>query len=324
MTKKHFAKEAVIFREGEIGDSFFQIENGKVGIYLLYGEGDEKLLTTLEAGKFFGEMAVIETYPRSATAVALADTDVTEIACGEVRDFFSADSDKIIDIMKSLGDRLRALTDDYDEVSDTIKKLSDSEGNAESAGLIDKIKKFANVYKRTKSADKISAEELRKLSQKGHSEGYNSKVETYKKGTVIFKEGETGDCMYDVHFGSVAIYKDYGTSDEKLLTKLSPNEFFGELGLIENVKRSATAVVAADDTIVEVITASDLKNLFEQNPPKVEMILEHLSFRLRKLTKEYMSACQMMYRVSEAGYKGNELGEDVKSDIKSYVKRLYD
>ena len=125
--------------------------------------------------------------------------------------------------------------------------------------------------------------------------------------------------MDDIHFGSVGIYKGYGTPDEKLLAKLSTDEFFGELGMIENVKRSGTAVVLDDETTLEIITPADLKNLFAQNPPKVEMILEHVSYRLRKLTKEYMAACSLVSKVAD----GNN-GDDVKNAVKGYTQNLYD
>ncbi|MCR5672807.1 MAG: cyclic nucleotide-binding domain-containing protein [Lachnospiraceae bacterium] len=319
MTEKQFSKGDVIFREGDTGETLFQIIDGTVGIYAAYGENDQQLLVELGKDKFFGEMAVIEAYPRSATAVANADTKVLEIGCGEVSEYFKSEPDRIMDIMRSLGDRLRDLTVDYSDVSATIKELG--EGTQKSAGLMDRIKKFAGVYKKSKNADAISQETLRKISQSGHADGYTTKVEKYKKGTVIFKEGEIGDCMYDIHFGTVGIYKGYGTSDEKLLTKLSPDEFFGELGMIENVKRSGTAVVLDDDTTLEIITPGDLKNLFSQNPPKVEMILEHVSYRLRKLTKEYMAACSIAAKVSDA--QGDVSG-DVENAVKGFKQNLYD
>ncbi len=321
MTEKQFKKGDVIFREGDTGDTLYQIKDGVVSIYAAYGESDQQLLVELGKDQFFGEMAVIEAYPRSATAVAKEDVNAIEIGCGQISDYFKNEPDRIIDIMKSLGGRLRDLTADYGDVSATIKELGASEGQEQSAGLVDKIKKFAGVYKRSKAADTISQETLRKLSQSGHADGYTTKVEKYKKGTVIFKEGEIGDCMYDIHFGTIGIYKGYGTADEKLLAKLSTDEFFGELGMIDNVKRSGTAVVLDDDTTLEIISVSDLKSLFTQNPPKVEMILEHVSYRLRKLTKEYMAACGIVSRVSDAG--GN-VSDDLKNTVKGYTQNLYD
>jgi CRP-like cAMP-binding protein len=318
MTEKQFNKGDVIFREADLGETLYQIIDGTVGIYAAYGESDQQLLVELGKDKFFGEMAVIEAYPRSATAVALADTKALEIGCGEVSEYFKSEPDRIMDIMKSLGDRLRDLTVDYSEVSATLKELGS--GDAKNAGLLERIKKFAGVYKKSKNADAISQEALRKISQKGHADGYTTKVEKYKKGTVIFKEGETGDCMYDIHFGTVGIYKGYGTSDEKLLAKLSTDEFFGELGMIENVKRSGTAVVLDDDTTLEIITPADLKDLFTQNPPKVEMILEHVSYRLRKLTKEYMTACSLASKVADAN---GDMGDDVRNAVKDFTQNLY-
>ena len=319
MTKKQFKKGEVIFREGDTGETLYQIEDGVVGIYASFGESDQQLLTELSKGKFFGEMAAIEAYPRSATAVAKDDVTALEISCNEVGEYFKSSPDRVIDIMRSLGGRLRDLTVDYDDVSAAIRELGGE--STKSASLSDRIKRFAGIYKSSKNADKISQEALRKLAQSGHKDGYTTNVETYKKGTVIFKEGESAECMYDIHFGSVGIYKEYGTPNEKLLTKLSVNEFFGELGMIDNVKRSGTAVVLDDDTMLEAIAPSDLKGLFEQNPPKVEMILEHLSYRLRKLTKEYMAACGIMYKVEK---NNGSVDGDLKKEIDGYTAKLYD
>jgi len=324
MTEKQFSKGDVIFREGELGETLYQIKEGVVSIFSAYGEDNQQLLVELGKGKFFGEMAVIETYPRSATAVAKEDVKVVEVGCGEISEYFKSEPDRVVDIMKSLGGRLRDLTVDYSDVSATIKELGVNEDSEKSASLMDRIRKFAAVYKRNKTADQISAEALRKLSQMGHSEGYTTSVEKYSKDTIIFREGETGDCMYDIHFGQVGIYKDYGTAEEKLLTKLSADEFFGELGMLDNIKRSGTAVALMDDTTLEIITPSNLKELFEQNPPKVEMILEHLSYRLRRLTKEYMTACSILSRVSDAADKGEAVSDALKSEVRDYTEKLYD
>ncbi len=323
MREKEFKKGDVIFREGDIGDTLYLIKEGTVAIYAGYGEDYEQLLVELGKDKFFGEMAVIESYPRSATAVAKEDVKADEIGSGEVSEYFKNDPDRILEIMKSLGGRLRDLTADYSDVSSTIMELGLSEGKEKSAGLIESIKKFAGVYKKSKAASVISQETLRKKAQSGHADGYKTKIESYKKGTVIFKEGEIGECMYDIHAGVIGIYKAYGTPNEKLIAKLSADEFFGELGMIENVKRSGTAVALDDDTTLEIISPADLTGLFKQNPPKVEMILDHISYRLRKLTKEYMTACGILSRVSDAEAKGG-IDDALKNEVKAYTEKLYD
>ncbi len=325
MTEKQFKKDEVIFREGATGDCLYKVIDGTVGIVAHYGEPEANRLTELKKDQFFGEMAVIEVYPRSATAVALDDVKVAEISAQDVVDFFKNDTDTVIDIMKHLSSRLRELTNDYTEVSNTIADLHLGEAKEKrSESLADKIKKFANIYKNNKNTANItSVETLRKIDQVSHSEGYTGSVESYSKGTIIFKEGETGNCMYDVHFGRVGVYKDYGTPDEKLITEIGINKFFGEMGMLEDDKRSATVVVLDDETTIESIYEKDLKDLFANNPPKVEMIMAHLSYRLRRLTNEYVKACKLIYDVSDAEASGS-VSDELKQRADSYQANLYD
>ncbi len=298
MKDVNFKKGDVIFREGEEGDSFYFIKNGKVGIYASYGQDSGECLTSLDAGNYFGEMAVIETYPRSATAVAIEDVCVTELTADEINDYFKSDPDKVIDIMRHLCNRINILTDDYTDAAATLAELKATEAGSRSEGFLAKIKKFASEYKRNKKyADKESVEATQVADDKPHSDGYTGEVNTYNKGTILFKEGETGKCMYDVHFGEIGIYKGYGTDKEQLLTTLMSNKFFGEIGMLGNVARTATAVILKDETTVESIYLDDLKELFRQNPFKVDMILRHTSFRLRQLTLDYLDTCR---QISEA------------------------
>ena len=63
------------------------------------------------------------------------------------------------------------------------------------------------------------------------------------------------------------------------------------MGMIQGEPRSATAVVLNDKATLEMIGPDDLAKLFQENPVKVEMILKHLSYRLRKLTQSYTDVC---------------------------------
>ncbi len=297
MKENHYKKGDIIFREGEDGESLFYIMDGSVGIFVNYATNDEQRLAVIGKDHFFGEMAVIETYPRSATALALDDVIAIEISSGELGDYFKQDPDMIVEMMQHLGSRIRSLTDDYSEMCEAIEKV-DSKQDLEkkSDSFIEKVKKLAGAYTHNKNAAKLeSVESARKLEMVDHSSGFTTDVEAFKKGTIIFKEGEPGKCMYDIHSGSVGIYKAYGTPDEKCLTTLSVNKFFGEMGMLEDDVRSATAVVLEDETTLEIIFPKDLKELFNKNPAKVEMIIAHMSYRLRKLTNEYNDACKRIY-----------------------------
>ena len=71
---RNFAKGKTIFQEGDRGDEFFIVVRGQVEI-----RSGERHFETLEADGIFGEMALIDDSPRSATAVALSDVTLAPI-----------------------------------------------------------------------------------------------------------------------------------------------------------------------------------------------------------------------------------------------------
>jgi CRP/FNR family transcriptional regulator, cyclic AMP receptor protein len=71
-----FDHGAVIFKENDEGSEMFIIISGIVEIRKSTGASSSKILTTLQKGDMFGEMAIIEKQPRSATAVAVQPTRV--------------------------------------------------------------------------------------------------------------------------------------------------------------------------------------------------------------------------------------------------------
>ena len=73
MGKNTYGCGQVIFREGDPGDSMFEVYTGKVGVYANYGTADEKLLTDYFPGKYFGEMGLLDHAPRSPDGHADAE-----------------------------------------------------------------------------------------------------------------------------------------------------------------------------------------------------------------------------------------------------------
>ena len=292
-TEKKFGNGEVIIKEGDTGNSFFMLEEGNAVVYKNYGQPDQVKLTVLEPGQFFGEMAVIEAYPRSSTVVAEGDVKVAETPGEELNTYYREDPKMILAIMDHLGNRLRELTADYNEARGLF--TDDAGSVKENDSLMAKLKKHINFYLSGKGKiAKPSAEAVREKAEAVSGEG-SSNIECYKKGDIIFKQGETGKCLYLVHGGSVGIFSNYGKENEVKLTDLYPVECFGEMGVVSDEARSATAVAMDDDTCVEIIRAEDLEGLVITFPVKVDMILRHLSHRLRDLTYDYFSTCKDLY-----------------------------
>ena len=136
-----------------------------------------------------------------------------------------------------------------------------------------------------------------------------------KKGEIIFRQGDASTCMYDVFWGKVGIYANYGTPEEKLLTTLETEQFFGEMGMIEGLPRSATAVALTSDTKVLVITPESFQSYFQERPVKVLLIMQNMGRRLRELTEAYMEACQAVAKGAEAEEKGGEIDTEIWNNL---------
>jgi len=72
---RNYKKGDVIVKEGESAVAFYLIRTGKVDIIHGHGSKGQKIAATLGPGEFFGEMALLDSYPRSASAVAKGDTE---------------------------------------------------------------------------------------------------------------------------------------------------------------------------------------------------------------------------------------------------------
>jgi CRP-like cAMP-binding protein len=107
---KKYAPGDYIFKEGDIGEVMFIIHRGKVNITKRTDEG-EKILVTLAAGDFFGEMAIIDKAPRSASAIAAEET-VCIVLDEELFEQQMQRNAKIVKkILKNMSARLRAMNE---------------------------------------------------------------------------------------------------------------------------------------------------------------------------------------------------------------------
>lgn len=103
---------------------------------------------------------------------------------------------------------------------------------------------------------------------------------TYEEGSVIFKEGETGDCMYIIQQGKIKIMKGNNT-----LAILKEKEVFGELSLLDADTRSATAI-AHSDCILFKIDQEPFYELMDERPEVAKGFIKILCQRLRAMNEK--------------------------------------
>jgi len=102
----------------------------------------------------------------------------------------------------------------------------------------------------------------------------------YEQGIEIFKEGETGDCMYIIQQGNIKIHK--GTTT---LAILKEKEVFGELSLLDADTRSASAT-AETDCILYKIDQEPFYELMDERPEVAKGFIKILCQRLRTMNEK--------------------------------------
>jgi CRP/FNR family transcriptional regulator, cyclic AMP receptor protein len=99
---------AVIFQEGDKADGLFIIKSGQVGIRL-----GNRTLAELNANSIFGEMALIDDAPRSATAVAVTDVELVPVSEKQFLFLVSQTPFFALKVMRVLARRLRATSKSF-------------------------------------------------------------------------------------------------------------------------------------------------------------------------------------------------------------------
>jgi CRP-like cAMP-binding protein len=105
--ERSYPEGTAILREGEAGDSAFVIRAGSVQVTLRGPEGPAILLAVLQTGEIFGEMAVLERRPRSATVVAKEDCLLLEIAGEEIRQLLETHPEMQVKLYTVARDRMK-------------------------------------------------------------------------------------------------------------------------------------------------------------------------------------------------------------------------
>ena len=110
-------------------------------------------------------------------------------------------------------------------------------------------------------------------------------VQTYHKSQIVCSEATPGKEMYIIHSGKVNLYSQQPSGRRKLLAVLGAGEFFGEMALVDNSPRSATAIADRDNTELIVLDQAKFTYLIRQQPDFALVVMGKLCHRLREANK---------------------------------------
>jgi CRP-like cAMP-binding protein len=116
LTVRRFRKNEVIFHQGDLGNALYIIAEGAVKIVLSSSEGEEALIATLRPGDFFGELALLDGAPHSATVTALEATETLSLPRPMFQRLLDEDRDVRVALLTGLAAELRRLTGHVEEL----------------------------------------------------------------------------------------------------------------------------------------------------------------------------------------------------------------
>jgi CRP-like cAMP-binding protein len=104
---RKFPKDAVIFEDGSMGDYMYVIRTGEVKVTKMSEDGREKILEILGEGEFFGEMALLDRQPRSASVKTTRACTLLALSRQDFIALLRRDPDISLELIRELSRRLR-------------------------------------------------------------------------------------------------------------------------------------------------------------------------------------------------------------------------
>lgn len=234
-----------LFAEKTAGKTMYFLASGEVAL-----TRGGKPLDVIKAGEVLGEMSVLTGVPRSATATARSDCEVIEMDGGAFADAIQKTPEFALMLLAILIKRLRLAL--------AMQML----GKSQSPGTIDTIPTSGAMF---------DEDLLRELTS-----NFPARPPVFQqKNTVIMREGEAGIFMYVVMDGAVRI-----TVNDNVVELVKAGGVFGEMALVDQSKRAATASAATDCNLMS-INRNDFLTLVKTNPAFSVSLLRALANRLR-------------------------------------------
>ena len=254
---EHIAAGTVIFAEEQKASAggLFSKQSATRMYFLAQGEValtvGGHLLDNVSAGHIFGEMAVISDRPRTATATARTECALHSLNAGELRGALQKVPEFALMLMSVLFERLRFVAARL-AARNAATTARHHEGAVFDPAL------------------------LRQL------EGALARpvVTRFSPGDVIMREGQAGACAYVVKSGRIAI-----AIRGNIVEGVSAGGTFGEMALVDQSPRTATAAAATDCELLAIDRASLLAAL-KQQPAFAMAMLRAIADRLRYMNSQ--------------------------------------
>lgn len=150
----------------------------------------------------------------------------------------------------------------------------------------------------------------------------------YKKGTILFREGDEGNKMFIIHKGKVKVFRTI-KGIERVLAVFEKGEFFGEMAIFTKRPRSASIEVIEDSILIE-LTEDQLLDFIKEEPSIGLKMLSVMAKRLENSNKlvenlilkdERTQSVNALIQVSEEMERLGKSGDWFRFDPNSFIAR---
>ncbi|QEN03577.1 cyclic nucleotide-binding domain-containing protein [Thiospirochaeta perfilievii] len=293
-------------------DCFYIIRSGSVRVTREIDIKGESKSIVLKPGDFFGVVSTMSHHPHIDTAQAIEDTKIITVKKDQFQFLIQNNTAVAMNIINGFSKRVRVLNKELVRKSGISKQEIGPETLYSSAEVYIKSNRYNEAYflynkyiSESSNSENIKKAKLRMERLKPYAksqialQGDTSFVRHYPKDCMIFGEGQKGTELYILQKGQVKITK-IVENKEIILAILKAGDMFGEMALLEDKPRSASAI-SYENADLMVISRSNFKKMVSEQPQIVTKLTILLADRIWGTTKLIENA-----------------------NISDYVGRLYD
>ena len=294
-----FPKGSYIVVEGKANsDRFFIIQQGRVQCYKSSGNGTTSVI--FGPGDFVGVVPCMSGHLQIETAIAAEEVVAIAVKKEQYPDLIVKNTPVALKIIKTFANRMRVM-------NEMLTKATLNSVVTESYEQIYKVAKFYDEaykidiatyayyqYLKTRPTGP-NAEDAKKrflaLKAKSHPaylEPSQESILEYPQNTMIFSESQRGKDLYIIQSGEVAISK-VVNGNEVILAVLKKGDMFGEMALLENKPRSASAIAHSDCRLM-VVNLANFNQMVTTQPQMISRLTTTLADRLWSMYRQLDNA----------------------------------
>ena len=295
----NFSQNAYIIVEGkEKADNFYIIRSGKVRISKETEVVEEEGGNTLGPGDFFGVVSTMSGHSHIETAQAVTDVSLISVHRDQYSMLIEKNTPVAMKIIEGFSRRMRYLDEALAQLTfknnttelDTTHLYYVGEYYARQKQYNQAFFSYYHYLKhnpqgREAGKAKERLAKLKPYANAVHLDGNETEfTRTYPKDTMVFAETMPGRELYIIQKGSVKITK-IVNDNEVLLAVLKAGDIFGEMSLIENKPRSASAI-AYEDAVLLAVNKENFARMVSTQPQIIARLTTLLAERIWFIYKQ--------------------------------------